>query len=707
MSWGSRTRRQATTIHAVSVPSGFAESSFTYLATEAWFDDEALDSSSADSAKSDGGDLLLAVNNDGTARFALDIIDWSPAAGGVTGGAKALIRFRDPDEIFVASSVVDTDVYWGYKDAAASQPAAGDPYGQYATYDSNWKGYFPLQSDFADRTSVQTTLTNTGSIVAGGSIGKFGNATAFNGSQNLSGTAPVTAEPGCLVAWAKATSEPTTRNLIAGLGNAGNYQEWVIGEAVGPSSFAANADGGPDSFTNFSNVNGSAIVWHHVVGTFANDATQVYRNGTAGTLNTTATTSPTHTTLRIGARPRASTTAYIGDIQDVQVFNNILSANWVSAEYSQTNDPAAFASAGVPESIGGGPGSDVSNEVVVTTKAAGYGSLSAAASIVGVGFTSNIGAGSLSAITSLVGEGFVTRQSVGVLSATASLVGIGASSEGGTGVLSAITSIAGVGYVIQKGTGALSAIASIVGVGLSEVQMLHLHFTTLSSDINGNAVILGQTPGMTFSVSGYIHNHDVIEHTITTATIINKVNCNPMVNPSINGTPVLPGGLQGVTIEGEVPNGMYSFDLVVTYDVGEETLHFIGAEEVGGGGGVGLDLLTADILIDDNVNPYKVIWYEVGTVNVLMSKRLYDRSGGPIRSPLQHIGSMVADDLYADQSTQELKLATADIAIDRTVDPYEMVWYEQGTAVELMRKTLSGRNAAMSSILQQLKSAVQ
>lgn len=229
--------------------------------------------------------------------------------------------------------------------------AAGDTYGQYAAYDSDWKAYWTLQSDANDRTVNARHLTAYGSPTAGDATGKFGNATDFDGTQRFSYNADLlggSSEPETIIAWHRTRSTATggTRRLVASNGSTSSYIEhdilWYESGGVG-RNVAANPNDGPDPAANESIKTGAIRdTWCQIVGTFENDSTVAFNAGSPGTANTTATTAPTQNKFSIGMRARTNNYGYDGLIHDVQVHSVARSSAWISTEYSQTNDNATF-----------------------------------------------------------------------------------------------------------------------------------------------------------------------------------------------------------------------------------------------------------------------------------------------------------------------------------------------------------------------------
>ncbi len=232
---------------------------------------------------------------------------------------------------------------------ANTSNAASDTYGRNNAYDSYFEGYWPLQSDFNDRTSHARHLTATGSPTAGdGATAQFGASTDFDGSQYLkkSSLTGVSLEPMTLSAWAKCDPPSDyVANIILSVGNGSSYVEQnLLRVELGTGAYrtrAAAPNGGGDVNTNASMLN-SSTAWEMSTGVYDNDTRNVYVNGTAGTANTTSTSATTPDQVVIGARSRTGVNTLTGQIQDAQIHSTVRGTAWIAEEYAQTNSQASF-----------------------------------------------------------------------------------------------------------------------------------------------------------------------------------------------------------------------------------------------------------------------------------------------------------------------------------------------------------------------------
>ena len=126
--------------------------------------------------KSDGSDIRITSDEEGTTQVARDVISID------TTGETGLIRF-DTSSISTGS---DTDYWLFYGNSEAAEPSPSDTYGQYNTYDSDLKAYITPTgsgSTVFDRTSNQNHCEIQGGLTIGD--GKIDKAFYFNGTNSF------------------------------------------------------------------------------------------------------------------------------------------------------------------------------------------------------------------------------------------------------------------------------------------------------------------------------------------------------------------------------------------------------------------------------------------------------------------------------------------------------------------------------------------
>lgn len=340
------TKRCAITIPAAQVGTG-GVTDFTVLLTEA-----NLPAGLFTDARSDGGDIRFSTDDAGASQLAVDLINYD-------SGGTALIRVGPVS----LSSVSANTLYLWYGAASETLPAAGDPFGQHAAYDSNWEGYWP-DGGGNDRTSNGYNGTAGGGVTLGAATGKVGAATDYDGSDDYSrvrtGRIISDLASATVAAWANPdtlTNPSPGVTIYSERGSAGNdIWKLAFDDNADSCEFIHRDSAGVLSRVQFTTPE-TAGVWAHVG--FAKSGTGVtcYRNGASdgtGTLNGSDTLTAASTESRIGGDLGDSSADYNGLISEVQIHSTNRSAAWFATEYNATNDPASFASAGTPEDVSSG-----------------------------------------------------------------------------------------------------------------------------------------------------------------------------------------------------------------------------------------------------------------------------------------------------------------------------------------------------------------
>lgn len=300
------------------------------------------------------GDDIRVTRADGTTECAFELVSIN------TGGSTGELHFKAN---FI-SSTSDTSFYIYYGNAVASAYAVGATYGRNAVwsdYDMVWHG-----GALTDSTGNQT-LTANGGMTIGGSIGKLGSASSFDGTDDyisfgsvFGNTRPVT-----FSAWAKLN---TGEHIFASGGgkalisvsdtSSSSDQFLLFTHRVGSDSLWSagvleRQSGNPGFGTTTSSAgNVDDDVWEHWVGKITSTSSRTaYLNGTAGTENTYTQSSSSLNSTDIG-RLGDSTPNYYwdGDLCEVRVISSGLSSDWIAAEYTNQNTPNTFYTVGSQES---------------------------------------------------------------------------------------------------------------------------------------------------------------------------------------------------------------------------------------------------------------------------------------------------------------------------------------------------------------------
>jgi len=217
---------------------------------------------------------------------------------------------------------------------------ASDTYGSDNAYDSSWDAYYPLGGG-TDRTSNGRDGTATGSPTIGGTVGKVGNATDLNGSTQYislgdawtSGYTELS-----LIMWVNPDSVVGEHSYVS----CWDDENHVLFEQNGSNLFVAYNDEGGFHSLSKSTINASSwqmVTFRYGDGLATNVSINLDKSGELtgdGALDDILTAD-----WFIGAS-EAGTKLFAGLEQGVQIFNAHLSDDWISSEYSQTNDNATF-----------------------------------------------------------------------------------------------------------------------------------------------------------------------------------------------------------------------------------------------------------------------------------------------------------------------------------------------------------------------------
>lgn len=404
-----------------------AESDFTLLLTE------------ADFAVADRGDWAdafaaspiqaeCAIDSAGTSKLAIDVL-------AVDTVADTFVLRVGP---MTTSTMADT-LYWRLGSTSVSNTAT-------AAYDASWEAYIPLQSDFADRTSNNNDFAQSGGVTAGGSTGKFGDATAFDdaSSQYLSlGSGALSTPPLTVMGWFK-SDDDTRDGAIAGVGDSNNdFATLEARENSGTNDIVLTLDGGPQSF-GVSTTQWSANTWHHAAGTAisSGETAQAFLDGGGkGTFGSNTKTFGGWTSTAIAAQTRPGVgfdRFFSGHLQDVQFHSVERSDGWIQNEYDQAATLGQHSTSGLT-AIG------AAGNLAGTINAAGSaaGTLTGDGTLAGSADASATLAGDLDGTGSLAGSADAQASASGTLAGDGALSGSADAQGDAAGTLTGDGSLAG------------------------------------------------------------------------------------------------------------------------------------------------------------------------------------------------------------------------------------------------------------------------
>ncbi|MEL0117200.1 MAG: LamG domain-containing protein [Pelagibacteraceae bacterium] len=321
-------------------------------------DNGCLDSDGLRPTLNGSGDLRLCTNSDGTGRLAIDVLDFSPNADASL--ATCDIRFEDPGW----QNVADGWLYLFYGNASATQPAAADTYGQYATYHTSVLIACPLNEGSnvtaVDRTSNGLDGTSNNVISESGVVGNGRNFPGSNPGHILFPTSFTKPSSFTMSGWVKPDTW-STQNIIKHSDSAGsNGAQWgIIGVSASTIRIQVSNDvisqtlnGDSWNSTQFPN-----SVWTHIAASANGTNLRIYRNGveSASAIQTVANSGTLHT-LALGRTGAQSSLYYNGGIDEFLLWTTDISADDLLTHYNMLNSQSTFFVMGETAGAGGSVG---------------------------------------------------------------------------------------------------------------------------------------------------------------------------------------------------------------------------------------------------------------------------------------------------------------------------------------------------------------
>jgi len=317
------------------------------------------DSNLQANAQNDADDVYFTLN-DGTTKLAHEIVSYNSSNGQV----KAWIKIPS------LSATSNTTIYMYYGNpSAANQENIGNVWSEY-------KGVWHLEENPAatapqilDSTSNDNKGTSNGSMVSGNSgVGKLGNALTFDGTNDSismgdpsNGSLDVGAsEDFTLQGWVKTTHTTSGIQILAKGASGGatgdGYKIYLNAPTSGRIGYRLDgALGGAVESTpgnSYSGVNNGS--WRFVTVTFDRDGSSViYIDGISRV--TTSISSVGNESLAnannfyIGRIDGGQ--YWNGSLDEIKVVNTLRNSDWISTEYNNQNNPAAFATFGTQELV--------------------------------------------------------------------------------------------------------------------------------------------------------------------------------------------------------------------------------------------------------------------------------------------------------------------------------------------------------------------
>lgn len=247
--------------------------------------------------------------------------------------------------------------------------AAGDTYGQYASYSAYAEASYSVGGG-SDRTDNARNATAKGGVTFGGSTGKIGLATDYDGTDDYAqlvapgNTAFSFLTSFTVMAWVQPDAFDQYDIVFGNVDNAGwGWRLWSLDASSYKYSVSFRDSGGSKTITGTTAISTDGTTWQHVA---------IQHDGTNGKLYVNGASEGTPTAVgnvlyqsaggrsslsAIGAMSNvdAGTSAYRflnGRVSDMYIYSTALSAAHIAEEHAQTNNNASYYTAGYV-SVGG------------------------------------------------------------------------------------------------------------------------------------------------------------------------------------------------------------------------------------------------------------------------------------------------------------------------------------------------------------------
>lgn len=283
-----------------------------------------------------GADLRFSTDIDGKIRLAHEVVSWDTSA--------------DTGEIWVKANTLDydndTDIWVHYGNATATAIDENEAFGKHQVYASTVELIQHLQSSSLDSTKASSDGTDTSMTYT---TGKIKSAGTFNGSSSkidmpsLGGSI----NSYSIAFWVNLSA--TTGSILVGTFSTGGASPGVY---FSYNHLTANQL----TFVNYNGsnavINGGALstgTWYHIVGTRDSSGNgKLYINAgspVTGTLQTVNLGESANSTGYFRPSPQL----YLnGQLDEIQIFSRVLTADEITTLYNNQNSPSTFA---IPQSL--------------------------------------------------------------------------------------------------------------------------------------------------------------------------------------------------------------------------------------------------------------------------------------------------------------------------------------------------------------------
>ena len=255
-----------------------------------------------------------------------------------------------------------TDFYIYYGNAAASDYAIDATFGAENVWNSNYKGVWHLEEasgNLVDSTSNDNDLTANGTPLYG-QTGQIEDAIDFDGSTDYFNRAEINlGNVVSMSVWINFDDLDGTPAFITnGQKVNGNYGSWRFYMAAsGKIRTAADVSTDSSSTYETNDVVISAVTWHNIGFTRAAGAQpKIYIDGVekagASADNWTGTIDYDGNSFFLGVLDDTPIVDFLdGKLDETRIMSTVLSANWISTEYNNQNDPSTFYVIGSEENV--------------------------------------------------------------------------------------------------------------------------------------------------------------------------------------------------------------------------------------------------------------------------------------------------------------------------------------------------------------------
>ncbi|MGB3073368.1 MAG: LamG-like jellyroll fold domain-containing protein [Candidatus Moraniibacteriota bacterium] len=202
--------------------------------------------------------------------------------------------------------------------------------------DTSLKGYWSFNGqDLSGTTAADRSgAGNNGTLTNGPTIteGKLGQALNFDGTNDTVSISPTGLPTGSrtISVWAKATLLDGSYRGVIGYGNQNNGEAFAI-QINSSNEWVITGWGAPNA------VSGGAVVlnqWTHIVGTYSGGNASIYVNGVLVGGPAAITSAPNLNYSAIGSRLDGGGDYFPGQIDEVRIYNRVLSDTEVKALYN-------------------------------------------------------------------------------------------------------------------------------------------------------------------------------------------------------------------------------------------------------------------------------------------------------------------------------------------------------------------------------------